>query len=107
MCGRPGELKALEEVTPPGYRRLEVECEESRRALQQLRRRDGVADATLFGQSIHLLVDEAVGEALIQAELNEAGLGCREVRRVEPTLEDVFVMLTRRHAVAALAGAVR
>ncbi len=97
MCGRPAELKRLPEVTPPGHRRWVVECEESRRALETLRGRDGIVDATLFGQSIHALVRADMCEDEIHRELNDAGLGCWEVREIDPTLEDVFVMLTRHH----------
>ncbi|MBE7560477.1 ABC transporter ATP-binding protein [bacterium] len=98
MCGRPAELKKLPEVTPAGHKRWLVECEESRRALETLRARPGVADATLFGQSIHALVRQELDEHAIARELSDAGLGCSEVREIEPTLEDVFVMLTRARA---------
>lgn len=97
VCGKPDALKAMSEVTPPGYKRLEVECHESRRALEQLRRLEGVNDATLFGQSIHLLLRREIPEADIKRRLNDESLGCHAAREIEPTLEDVFVMLTRKH----------
>jgi ABC-type multidrug transport system ATPase subunit len=95
VCGRPAELKRMPEVTPTGHRRLLVECRESRRALDRLRRMEGLVDATIFGQSIHILAHDDLKEEAILADLNAAGLGCQEVRRIEPSLEDVFVMLTR------------
>lgn len=98
VCGRPADLKRMPEVTPPGHKRLLVECMDSRRALEQFRATEGVADATLFGQSIHLLAREAMDEDAIRRDLNAAGLGCREVRPIDPSLEDVFVMLTRSRA---------
>lgn len=98
VCGRPAELKRMEEVTPPGRRRLEVECHESRRALERLRHMEGVEDATLFGQSIHILARQDLREEAIRSRLNAEGLGCQEVRQIEPSLEDVFVMLTRLRA---------
>ncbi|MCX7019916.1 MAG: ABC transporter ATP-binding protein [bacterium] len=98
VCGQPKTLKALPEVTPGGHRRLEVECEESRQALERLRGVDGIADATLFGQNIHLLARDDITEADIRGELERGGIGAREIRQIEPSLEDVFVMLTRRHA---------
>lgn len=97
VCGKPDALKAMSDVTPPGYKRLEVECHESRRALERLRGREGVADATLFGQSIHLLLRREIPEANIQHQLDAESFGCQAVREIEPTLEDVFVMLTRKH----------
>jgi ABC-type multidrug transport system ATPase subunit len=104
VTGRPSDLKAMPEVTPPGHRRLLVECEQSRVALERLRTQAGVADATLFGQDIHLLVRDELDEAAIRRTLEGASLTVREVRPVEPSLEDVFVMLTRSHAAALAAG---
>ncbi len=104
VTGRPDALKAMPEVTPPGHRRLVLECEQSRVALARLRTLAGVADATLFGQDIHLLVRDDLGEGAIRRALEAGGLTVRGVRPAEPSLEDVFVMLTRSHA-ASLAAA--
>ncbi|HUT23465.1 MAG TPA: ABC transporter ATP-binding protein [Sumerlaeia bacterium] len=98
ICGKPHELKRLPEVTPPGHRRLEVEADPPTVALESLRRREGVADATLFGHALHLLVDESVTEERIRDWLKTRSIEPSAVREVEPTLEDVFVMLTRRRA---------
>ena len=103
VCGKPDELKRMPEVTPAGHRRLEVNCDQSRRALAQLRKLDGVVDATLFGQSIHVLARDDLAAPAIRACLETEGLDCREVRDIEPSLEDVFVMLTRQRVKDALA----
>ena len=59
-------------------------------------------DATLFGHSIHLLLRETsdadTDAAGLRRVLTDSGLGPRDIRPIEPTLEDVFVMLTRKHA---------
>ena len=104
VCGRPAELKKMPDVTPAGSHRLLVESEDSRRALEHLRTMDGVIDATLFGQDIHLLAHEGLSEAAIQRGLGGAGLDCREVRPIAPSLEDVFVMLTRLYTKNANGG---
>lgn len=98
VCGKPDELKALPEVTPPGTHRLELDCDHPTQALELLRKTDGVRDATLFGQSIHLLVDEGPDYETFRHPLNMAGIGSREIREIGPSLEDVFVMLTRNRA---------
>jgi len=97
VAGKPADLKRMSEVTPPGYHRLEVECDRPTRALGVLRAADGVADATLFGQNIHLLADESYSGADVRRLLESAGLATREIRDIAPSLEDVFVMLTRLH----------
>src|SRR6184192_3747367 len=57
VCGEPDDLKQLPEVNPPNTRRLEVTCDHITRALQSVRHLPGVLTATVFGQSMHLLVE--------------------------------------------------
>src|ERR1700726_5119705 len=63
--GEPDELKQMPEVSPPGTRRLDVTCDHVTTALQAMHQLDGVRSATVFGQSMHLLVDEKVKRAEI------------------------------------------
>jgi ABC-type multidrug transport system ATPase subunit len=94
--GSPAELKALPDVTPPGTRRIAVACGEAPRALALLKRFPGVLDATLVEAETHLLIPVDMGEAAVVSVLRDAGLGPVEVRAIEPSLEDVFVILTRK-----------
>ena len=103
--GRPGELKALPEVTPPGLRRVEASCSEGvAPLLAAARGLPYVKSATIFGTSLHLLVDASVSLQKIDHELEAFGLGQVVVREIEPSLEDAFVRLTEtrgREAAAA------
>jgi ABC transporter DrrB family efflux protein len=93
-CGEPEELKRLEEVTPAGRRRLELEITAPAEKLMGLRGIEGVHDATLFGQSIHLLVSRDLEEKkLLEAAKVSPGEGI--LRPITPSLEDVFVALSR------------
>lgn len=94
VCGQPDELKKLPEVNPPGTRRLDVTCDHVTVGLQALRRASGVRSATVFGQSMHLLVDESVSETAIREHLARAGIQEVDIRPIGPSLEDVFVALT-------------
>ena len=58
VCGVPDELKAMPVVNPPGTKRLDITCEHVTIGLQAMRQLSGVRTATVFGQSMHLLVDE-------------------------------------------------
>jgi ABC-2 type transport system ATP-binding protein len=89
--GTPEDLKALPEVTPPGSRRVEFTGPDIAGMLDRLNGRPGVREATIFGESIHALVD---------ADRNPANLGLDGVvmRPAEPNLEDVFVTLSREQA---------
>src|SRR3954463_156084 len=71
VCGEPDELKQLPEVSPPGTRRLDVTCDHVTTALQAMRQSPGVMTATVFGQSMHLLVDRNLPESAIESKLRE------------------------------------
>jgi ABC-type multidrug transport system ATPase subunit len=94
VCGEPDELKRLPEVNPPGTKRLDVTSDHVTRAMQILHRLDGVRTATVFGQSMRLLVDESLPEDTIRQQLAQANLRNVDIRQISPSLEDVFVALT-------------
>jgi ABC-type multidrug transport system ATPase subunit len=97
-CGAPDELKSSGAVTPPDARWLEVSCPRTTTALAALKKADFVRDATIFGQSIHLLVDSNVPDDRVRETLSRAGIGDPLLVPARPSLEDVFVTLTKRHA---------
>lgn len=94
VCGDPDKLKQLPVVNPPGARRVDVTCDHVTVGLQALRQLSGVRTATVFGQSMHLLLDEQVTEEFIRAELKRVGIAEADIRPIAPSLEDVFVTLT-------------
>src|SRR5438552_120476 len=94
VCGEPDELKQLPVVNPHDARRLDVTCDHVTVGLQALRRLPGVRTATVFGQSMHLLVDKTVSEEFLRSELAKAGIPQADIRPIAPSLEDVFVALT-------------
>ena len=98
VCGLPDDLKQIPAVNPAGTRRLDVTCDHVTVGLQALRRLKGVRTATVFGQSMHLLVDEGLSEQIIRAELVKAGIPQADIRPIAPSLEDVFVALTNQDA---------
>src|SRR3989454_3224204 len=98
VCGEPDELKKMSEVNPPGTRRLDVTCDHVTTALRAMHDMPGVRSATVFGQSMHLLVDENVKRAQIEEQLRKVGIGHVEIHVIGPSLEDVFVELSAKHA---------
>src|SRR3989440_6586575 len=98
VCGEPDELKQMPDVSPPGTRRLDVFCDHVTTALQTVREVKGVLNATVFGQSMHLLVDESVRRQEIDEKLRSVGIASPEIHEIGPSLEDVFVSLTAKHA---------
>ena len=69
-------------------------CDHVTVGLQALRRMPGVRAATVFGQSMHLLVERRCRRNSIRAELAKAGIPHADIRPIAPSLEDVFVALT-------------
>ena len=98
VCGEPDDLKQMPEVNPPGTRRLDVTCDHVTTALQAIHRLPGVRSSTVFGQSMHLLVDEAVSSAEIEARLRSVGISHAQIHEIGPSLEDVFVTLSAKFA---------
>jgi ABC-2 type transport system ATP-binding protein len=92
-----GRLLALDE--PDVLRRsmpgalFEVIAPDPRRAVAALRRLPIVASVQTFGERAHVqLVDQSVDTATsLAGQLDEAGIAVTSVRRVPPSLEDVFV----------------
>jgi ABC-type multidrug transport system ATPase subunit len=91
LLGTPAELKHVPGVTPEGSRWLEVHDSDSAGLLERLRDRPGVLQATIFGQSVHALVEN-------DRSLQELGLASSRVMDAEPSLEDVFVAISRAQA---------
>src|SRR5258707_1005752 len=98
VCGEPDELKELPDVNPPGTRRLDVTCDHVTTALRAMHEMHGVRSATVFGQSMHLLVDATVKGAQIEEQLRKVGVAHAEIHEMGPSLEDVFVELSAKHA---------
>jgi drug efflux transport system ATP-binding protein len=93
-----GRLIALD--TPPGLRAsirtplLELDVSDGVRAVEILREDPAALEAGLYGRAIHLMVrDEAAARAQVGPRLQAAGIELRSMRRIEPSLEDVFVAL--------------
>lgn len=96
--GKPDDLKQLPEVTPTDARWVEVTCPNTTVALGALKRAPYIRDATIFGQSIHLLMDSTDRLERITETLEKMGIEGAEITPARPSLEDVFVTLTKRFA---------
>ena len=95
--GTPNSLRQLPDVQPPGTKRVEITTPEVTRALRFARQLPGIRSATIFGQSIHALVEEHFDLNDLRGQLLKNGITVSEIRPLEPSLEDVFVELTYKH----------
>jgi len=96
--GTPSELKALPEVNPPDTRRLQVHTDDVTAAYRAYEHHPRVREATIFGEAVHLLVDGDVTDGELIEALPQALRAEADLRAAGPSLEDVFVTMTRRAA---------
>lgn len=92
--GTPDELKSLPEVSPAGTRRIEIITTQTSNAFLLMKSRPYVRSATIFGQAIHLLMDDRVNLDDVRRDLEAGGFRETNLRPIMPSLEDVFVTLT-------------
>ncbi len=93
-----GRLVALD--TPAAIRArldspiLEIDLGEPLRGLDLIERSPEVDRAALYGRAVHAVVHEqASAESAIRSLLGREGIAVHSIRRIEPSLEDVFVAL--------------
>jgi ABC-2 type transport system ATP-binding protein len=95
--GTPDTLRLLPEANPPGTRRFEISTpSEVTTALRKVRALPYLKSATIFGRSIHALVDENVTQEQLTEDVAKLGVKKEEIRPLVADLEDVFVELTYR-----------
>ncbi len=94
--GTPEDLKRMPRVTPEGYQRYELRIDHLTEAMRELLKMDYVHDATMFSDVIHILIKQGYDEEL-QQSIQKKGFHIQSLRLVPPTLEDVFVSLTRSY----------
>ena len=102
--GTPDSLRKLPEVQPAGTKRIEIATPEVTRALRLARQMPGIRSATIFGQSIHALVDDGLDLEAFRADLSKNGIRVEDIRPLAPSLEDAFVELTYRYQALAEAA---
>ncbi len=95
VSGQPEQLKQLPEVTPQGTRRIEAATTAGVAALlAHAKSLPYVRACTIFGTSLHLLIDSNVSNEQVERDLESVGVGDVTVSEIEASLEDVFVQLT-------------
>jgi len=90
------ELQRMPEANPPGTERMELRLDHSSSALALIRTLPYVRESTIFGRSIHILIDAGAMDRL-PTDLAAQGVNA-EIHPAGVSLEDVFVTLTNRIA---------
>ncbi len=93
------------------YTPWDVSAEECASLMTSARTLQYVRAATIFGTSLHLLIDANISNDRVEHDLEAFGITDVTVAEIAPTLEDVFVQLTEtrgkevEEARATMAGA--
>ncbi len=92
-----GNAKELKTKYLP-YDIYEIECNNIIEALELLEKQDFVIDTSIFGTSIHIVVNETVKEKeQIKSFLEKDNLfKVKKIDKISPTLEDVFIYLLEK-----------
>ncbi len=97
ICDTPSEIRNRISLDI-----IEVRCDDGREARDilesaEVKRMAGIKDVVFFGDKIHASVSERAGaERAIVKVLTEGGIGRISVRRIVPSLEDVFFEISER-----------
>ena len=94
--GTPDTLREIPEVSPAGTQRFEITTKDVTTALRRARTLPFMRSATIFGRSIHALMQDTITQTELLQELENVGVHADEIRPLLPDLEDVFVELTYR-----------
>ena len=75
---------------------IEIETEEPTRILTHFEKSDLIKDITIFGASVHAIVENALSIIpKIEEVLKINNLPYFNIRKIKPSLEDIFVSLTK------------
>ena len=94
------ELRALPGVNPPGTGRYGVATHDVMPAFDAARKLPYVHDVTIFGRDLHLVVSQEITPDQLRNDLVSARCKIESVKHIGPSLEDVFVALTRQRQAA-------
>ncbi|MEZ5978485.1 MAG: ABC transporter ATP-binding protein [Planctomycetota bacterium] len=96
VTGTPEELRDRDGVFPQGTSLVRVDLgSDAASSLRTVEQLDYVRDATVFGNAVNVVVEESAFPGPLERDLEERGVDVRSVERIRPSLEDVFVQLTR------------
>jgi len=77
---------------------LEIECEKVVEAMEILEKEDFVDETSIFGNQIHIIVnDKYENERQIRDLLTQNLISIKRIDKIVPTLEDVFIHLSEKN----------
>ncbi len=72
---------------------LEIKTDDTLKAIDMLKRKEKVKDASVYGAGIHAMVNEDIKISELEFYLSKYDIKVYSIKKVKPSLEDVFVFL--------------
>lgn len=98
VSGGPDELKQIREVVGQGNQRFELVCRPLVGSFNRVKAFDYVQEVTIFGQALHVTTPADITTERLRADVAACGIDVRQIRPIDPSLEDVFVTLTQANS---------
>lgn len=95
VSGGPDEIKKAREVVGQGNVHLEVVCKPLVQTFNVVKALPYVSDVTIFGQALHVISEVPQAAEWLARDLAQTAVQVQKIREIEPSLEDVFVTLTK------------
>jgi len=75
---------------------IEVWSDNARSALEQVRNMSGVHGVSLYGDRLHITLENKMNAAEVVVQLRRADIEVKDFRDIQPSLEDVFISMVER-----------
>ena len=72
---------------------VEIKVDDTLKSIDLLNLKDGVKDASVYGTGVHALIDPSLSLDGLESYLKGQGRKVYSIKKVKPSLEDVFVFL--------------
>ncbi len=95
VSGGPDELKQIREVLGEDNHRVEILCRPLVQTFNTVKALPYVQDVTIFGQALHVVMPATASSETLVSDLRQRHVQVLESREINPSLEDVFVTLTK------------
>lgn len=77
---------------------IEMKVSDTLKSIELLKNKDKISDASVYGAGIHLMAEKGINSDELKKYLNENNIEVKSIKKVRPSLEDVFVFLVEKES---------
>ena len=75
---------------------IELKVDDTLKTIEILKEKDKIKEASIYGNGIHALVEPNLSLSELEKYLKINKVECSSIKKVNPSLEDVFVFLVNK-----------